>query len=155
MCARPAAWSVSARIPWYATACGRVSMPSNSTTNSWLFPPQTREVQFDEKWSFVAKKEKHCDRTDPDDDQCGDCWDHVALDAEHRLVVSAIVGRRTEDEASRRDRHERGHDGARRSAPSRQAPWRPGPVAPFDADADGDGHDEVGEVAVFRAPRTR
>lgn len=62
--------------------------------NSWLFPPRTREVQFDEKWSFVAKKEKHCDRDDPADDACGDCWDHVAYDPEHRLVVSLLVGRR-------------------------------------------------------------
>lgn len=61
--------------------------------NSWLFPPQTREVQFDEKWSFVAKKEKHCDRDNPDDDACGDCWDYIALDPEHRLIVSALVGR--------------------------------------------------------------
>jgi hypothetical protein len=60
---------------------------------SWLFPPKTREVQFDEKWSFVAKKEKHCDRADAADDECGDCWDHVALDPEHRLVVSAVVGK--------------------------------------------------------------
>jgi hypothetical protein len=61
--------------------------------NSWPFPPQTREVQFDEKWSFVAKKEKHCDRDDPADDYSGDCWDYIALDPEHRLVVSALVGR--------------------------------------------------------------
>ena len=77
--------------------------------NSWLFPPQTREVQFDEKWSFVGKKEKHCDRSDPDDDLCGDCWDHVAVDPEHRLVVSVVVGRRTEDESQRlvEDFHQR------------------------------------------------
>ena len=25
----------------------------------------------------MAKKEKHCDRTDPADDPCGDCWDAV------------------------------------------------------------------------------
>jgi IS1 family transposase len=72
-------------------------MPSNSTTSSWLFPPQTQEVQFDEKWSFVGKKEKHCDRTDPDDDWFGDHWDHVAFDPEHRLVVSLVCGRRTND----------------------------------------------------------
>jgi len=72
-------------------------MPKSSTTNSWLFPPKTREVQFDEKWSYVGKKEKHCDRSNPDDDEQGECWDHIALDAEHRLVVSAVVGRRTEE----------------------------------------------------------
>jgi hypothetical protein len=54
-------------------------------------------VQFDEKWSFVAKKEKHCDRANPDDDRCGDCWDYVAFDPEHRLVVSALVGRHSAD----------------------------------------------------------
>ena len=41
----------------------------------------------------MTKKEKHCDRDNPDDDHCGDCWDYVALDPEHRLVVSALVGR--------------------------------------------------------------
>jgi hypothetical protein len=34
-------------------------------TNSWLFPPQTRQVQFDEKWYFVGKKEKRCDPSNP------------------------------------------------------------------------------------------
>jgi len=43
----------------------------------------------------VAKKEKHCDPDDPGDDERGDCWDYVALDPEHRLVVSALVGRHT------------------------------------------------------------
>jgi hypothetical protein len=41
----------------------------------------------------VAKKEKHCDRDNPEDDSSGDCWDYVALDPEPRLVVSALVGR--------------------------------------------------------------
>jgi len=53
-------------------------------------------VQFDEKWSYVTKKEKHCDRDNPDDERCGDCWDHVALDAESRLVLSVVPGRRSE-----------------------------------------------------------
>jgi IS1 family transposase len=70
-------------------------MPWNSTMNSWLFPPRTDEVQFDEKWSFVYKKEKHCRLGHPDDDFRGDCWDHTALDPEHRLLVSLVIGRRT------------------------------------------------------------
>jgi IS1 family transposase len=68
-----------------------------STTNSWLFPPQTREVQFDEKWAFVGKKEKHCDPAKPADARQGDNWDHVAFDAEHRLVMCVVPGKRTED----------------------------------------------------------
>ncbi len=70
-------------------------MPGTPTTSSWSFPPLTTEVQFDEKWAFVAKKEAHCDRTDPADDHKGDYWDHLAFDPEHRLVVSVVPGART------------------------------------------------------------
>lgn len=70
-------------------------MPSSSTTNAWRFPPLTTEVQFDEKWASVAKKQKHCDRADPADDHKGDYWDHVAFDPEHRLVVGVVPGART------------------------------------------------------------
>jgi len=52
-------------------------------------------VQFDEKWAFVGKKEKHCDPGEPGDIKQGDHWDHVALDPEHRLVVSVVPGKRT------------------------------------------------------------
>jgi hypothetical protein len=63
---------------------------------SWSpFPPATREVQFDEKWAFVEKKQKHCDPNDPADTKRGDDWDHVAFDPVHRLVVSVIPGKRT------------------------------------------------------------
>ena len=69
-------------------------MPSNCTTISWLFPPRTREVQLDEKWSYVYKKQEHCDPTDPADDHHGDWWDHVAYDAEHKLVLCVVPGAR-------------------------------------------------------------
>jgi IS1 family transposase len=59
------------------------------------FPPQTDEVQFDEKWAFVRKKRKHCDNDVPEDSRQGDNWDHVAYDPEHRLVISVIPGKRT------------------------------------------------------------
>src|SRR3954464_16085262 len=57
--------------------------------------PETREIQMDEAWSFVAKKEKNRDEDDPEDRFRGDCWDHVAFDPEHRLVVSVVPGERT------------------------------------------------------------
>ena len=57
--------------------------------------PETREIQMDEAWSFVAKKEKNCDDDEPEDRFRGDCWDHVAFDPEHRLVVSVVPGERT------------------------------------------------------------
>jgi IS1 family transposase len=53
-------------------------------------------VQFDEKWSFVAKKEKHCRPDDALAGKEGDNWDHVAFDPEHRLVISVVPGKRTE-----------------------------------------------------------
>ena len=72
--------------------------PANSTTNWSSFPRQTCEVQFDEKWSFIANKEKNCDDTNPADDRKGDTWDHVAIDAESRLIVSVVPGERTAKE---------------------------------------------------------
>ena len=74
-------------------------MHGKSTTSSWLFPPQTREVQFDEKWSFVYKKQEHCDPLDPADAQRGDWWDHTAYDAEHKLVLCVVPGARTAEQA--------------------------------------------------------
>ena len=67
------------------------------TTSWWPFPPYTREVQFDEKWSFVHKKQRNCDPDDPADDHCGDYWDYVAYDPEHKLVLAVIPGARTEE----------------------------------------------------------
>ena len=52
-------------------------------------------MQFDEKWSLVGKKEKHLNPADPADARKGDNWDHVALDPEHRLVLSMIPGKRS------------------------------------------------------------
>jgi IS1 family transposase len=71
--------------------------PTSCTTSWWAFPPNTHNVQFDEKWSFVGKKQKHCDLSNPADDFQGDHWDHVAFDPDHRLVVSLVCGQRTEE----------------------------------------------------------
>jgi hypothetical protein len=62
--------------------------------NSWPFPPSTARLQLDEKWSFVGKKEKHCDPDDDADLWRGDQWDHVALDPDSRLVLGVVVGKR-------------------------------------------------------------
>src|SRR4051812_29060285 len=77
---------------------------------SWSpFPPRTRQAQLDEKWAFVAKKEAHCDPDDPADARKGDHWDHVALDPDHRLVVSVVTGKRTAEDTGAlvRDFHRR------------------------------------------------
>ena len=40
----------------------------------------------------VFKKQGHCDPADPADDDRGDWWDHVAIDAEGRLVIAVVPG---------------------------------------------------------------
>jgi IS1 family transposase len=67
--------------------------------NSWAFPPSTHKVQLDEKWSFVAKKEKTCDPRNDEDLLHGDQWDWVAFDPDSRLVLSVFVGKRLEENA--------------------------------------------------------
>lgn len=52
---------------------------------------------MDEKWNFVNKKEKHCDPSNPEDQLCGDNWDHTALDSESRLVLAVVPGKRTSE----------------------------------------------------------
>jgi hypothetical protein len=54
-----------------------------------------RAMQFDEPWSFVKKKQKHCD---PEEiHQAGDFWDHTAITPDHKLIVSLVVGKRTKE----------------------------------------------------------
>jgi IS1 family transposase len=74
-------------------------MPSSCTTSWRHFPPRTSEVQLDEKWSYVYKKQEHCDPRNPADDQRGDWWDHVAYDPEHKLVLCVVPGARGAEEA--------------------------------------------------------
>jgi hypothetical protein len=93
-CGPPLGWWGCTAIRWSGTADSWANTPSNSTTSSWLFPPQTQEVQFDEKWSFVYKKQEHCDPADPADAQRGDWWDHTAYDPEHKLVLCVVPGAR-------------------------------------------------------------
>src|SRR5262245_32144068 len=97
--APPDDWSASIATPSAAWPAPPGSTPTTPTRSSWLFPPRTREVQFDEKWSFVAKKQKHCDPLDPADDHKGDWWDHVAYDPEHRLVLAVVPGARSIENA--------------------------------------------------------
>jgi len=90
--APPDAWSASIPTPSDAWPAWSDNIPTTLMTSSWLFPPRTRAVQFDEKWSFVNKKQKNCDPNNPADDHKGDWWDHVAFDPEHKLVLAVVPG---------------------------------------------------------------
>ena len=46
-----------------------------------------------------GKKDKHCDPSDPGDRGQGSWWDHVLIDADSRLIVSLVIGRRETETA--------------------------------------------------------
>lgn len=47
----------------------------------------------------MGKKQQNCDPDDPDDVNCGDAWDFVAYDPEHRRILAVIPGARTVENA--------------------------------------------------------
>ena len=49
-------------------------------------------VQLDETWSFVHTKEKHLSEGDPG--EWGDAYTWLALDAQSKLIISYLVGKR-------------------------------------------------------------
>lgn len=53
-----------------------------------------RAIECDEQWSFVKKKQKHCDADEAS--QAGDFWDHTAIAPASKLIVSLVVGKRTQ-----------------------------------------------------------
>ncbi len=55
-----------------------------------------RAVQFDEPWTFVKKKQKHC-QADASR-QAGDFWDHRAIAPDSKWIVSRVVGKRTQEQ---------------------------------------------------------
>lgn len=52
-----------------------------------------RQLQFDEIWGFIGKKERHV--RSEDDPTFGDVWTFCAIDPETKLVPSFKVGKRT------------------------------------------------------------
>jgi IS1 family transposase len=57
-----------------------------------------QNLQVDEIWCFVGKKQSHLRDTD-NVKQLGDQWVFVALDADSKLIPSYLVGKRTIDNA--------------------------------------------------------
>lgn len=55
---------------------------------------QPAALQFDEKWSYVAKRQRHVTAMD-DRSQTGDYWDANSLDPQSKLLVSLVPGRHT------------------------------------------------------------
>jgi transposase-like protein/IS1 family transposase len=53
------------------------------------------DVQADEIWAFIGKKEKNKGPDQAHDDAIGDCYCWVAMDRETKLVLAFVVDRRT------------------------------------------------------------
>ena len=55
---------------------------------------KTLRVQADEAWSFTYAKEKNVARAKSAPPEAGDTWTWIALDADHKLVISWAIGGR-------------------------------------------------------------
>jgi IS1 family transposase len=60
---------------------------------------QVTQVQLDELWTFVRKKERMLKAWEKLHSTWGDTWVWVAFDPVHKLVIAVLVGERTEEEA--------------------------------------------------------
>lgn len=58
-----------------------------------------KDVQCDEIWSYIGKKEAHKRPDEYENDSIGDSWIWVALESNTKLVLAFTVGRRTLDKA--------------------------------------------------------
>src|SRR5579859_7180912 len=57
------------------------------------------DIQCDEIWGFVAKKERNKRPDEYEDDTIGDAWAWVALERNSKLVLAFSVGKRTRNHA--------------------------------------------------------
>src|SRR6266851_8170566 len=53
-----------------------------------------KRVQVDEIWSFVGAKQKNVTQEMAERRVCGDVWTFVAIEAQNKLAISWLVGRR-------------------------------------------------------------
>jgi IS1 family transposase len=62
--------------------------------DSYMHDLKPKNIQADEIWCFVGKKQKHLTPEEKSSDQLGDQYVFVALDADSKLVPSYFVGKR-------------------------------------------------------------
>ena len=74
---------------------GRRARPRPPRRAGRPFPPGPARSSSMRSGPSSPRRRRTATATDPADDRKGDYWDHVALDPEHRLVVSVVPGERT------------------------------------------------------------
>lgn len=77
-----------------------------------------REVQADEIWGFVAKKEGHKNPFEGDDMYVGDAWCFIGIERHTKLVLTFELGKRTEGSAKPLHDEAGGCDSSQRSVPT-------------------------------------
>jgi len=76
----------------------RVGQGCANLMDSYMKNLKCQNVQVDEIWCYVGKKQRHLKATD-DRDELGDQWVWVALDADSKLIPAYLVGKRTTEYA--------------------------------------------------------
>ena len=76
----------------------RVGQGCANLMDSYMKNLKCQNVQVDEIWCYVGKKQRHLKDTD-NLEELGDQWVFVALDADSKLIPSYLVGKRTADNA--------------------------------------------------------
>lgn len=79
----------------------RVGKHVERAFNHHLRDLHPREVQLDELWSFLKKKEKNATDVEKLRKEWGDCWVWIAFDPETKVVLGFVLGKRTKDRAVR------------------------------------------------------
>ena len=69
---------------------------SRKIHDRWVRDLRPTAVQFDEKWSYTGKKQRHLTPQD-DPEQTGDRWDLNGLDPQTKLLISLVPGPRTKE----------------------------------------------------------
>ena len=72
----------------------RVGQGCENLMDSYMHNLKCQNVQVDEIWCFVGKKQRHL-KQDDNREELGDQWVWVALDADSKLIPTYLVGKRT------------------------------------------------------------
>jgi len=55
------------------------------------------EIQLDEFWSFVKKKQNHLTECEKLETEYGDCWGHISFDPNSKMIPAHVFGKRTKE----------------------------------------------------------
>jgi IS1 family transposase len=77
----------------------RMGAHVENTFDHFLRDLWPKEVQLDDLWSFIVKKEKNLTEIERLHTEFGDCWIWVAFDPETKIVLGYVLGKRTKDNA--------------------------------------------------------